>query len=1526
MKKAIAFFILLIFLFQLFSFKHVSSKDLSSDTWSKIIGYEKPEIATSVVINSKNEIIVKGVSETYVNEKEYPQVSDGLYSIQIVNMSQEGVINWAKRYGGPENNFPVTYLMGQYLTQLHWKDYAARSEVCNTRDGGLLVPHGNYLMKLNSNGKIMWTKKFTLNEKHIISVLIHKSCELWNGDIAVFGSISTSNANDRIFLAKLDKDGNFVWQKSYSGGGIPFADLEISTHGEFVIGDYSILAGRKARTQIYYINDNGNVKWSKLLIFNESSPPDFWESILSIKVDSNGNIYGSAYFGVYGNQSVIFKLSKSGDLLWTNRISVPGDVGGETFFHDIDINSDGNIIFAGRTTIFLPPESKALHHYDFDTVFLCTSPTGEPIWLKSFGRDLINENVLSVKCANNYIYSVGSSFSNKIAEKPFSYDNLPLLDFLIAKMDSQGDISSAGELLFPYNLEDRKNSFKVEAVETKVENGSHDVTDLELQVEQVNFNSIDVTLAEENIEGLARGTLNFEPLYPSSESEISEVMQGGIAYRYFTLKNENGEKIPNASIKYHTKFYSAVKQIKTDENGELAFAINIPKEKEIGTINNPIYIDGIFVNGIRYSKYLPPTFSLNINPISYSSNWTSGMGSSAKAGIGLGAASLFGQIEETGGMLLIRTKNDSLNANNDSLGINENTETATTVGLEAGIEFGGKAGPIEAKALNATTSITQSIFGEFTTLFNAPSGSSISEKLLEGFSILTGVHNCLSFGTTETLSMVINSIIAAISEKVMVKEILQGFSTKITGQFTGIKLGLTKKKDENNSFSMDGLGIGNFEENFTAKLSFTQYVSQNETSGKITLRFDFGISAVKAFGFSLGSIGEVQELSLEVVFNTSNLDFKRAIISYATPPDSRGEVQVINFYITREMLGNAINEIEQLTMLVASGVSVKDNNLLIDENMLAALINTIITKVPKIKIPYEKVVVMDKTPTSIDIGLGIKIAGFQVDLGVKPKFGYFKSYPIEVGVFIPVDTHAKIIKFIKYADYDTSIFSKDVDRLPDMITDILSVVGDIISQAWNAASGLLSNLSNTVINVSSGVKDTVYGKGEALFEAGSKLLSVSNNPELLNISSISAMKSNEITVLAYTPKGNNFIVGNFYSFMPKKSISKPATFTISYEDIAVQGRDENNFYMYIYDPLSFAWKQVENQERLLQENKIISKIMKLGEYCIGYDETPPSFQLVNINENEIITCDKPSLKVKILEEGSGIDAESISVKINNKDYAIDYNKKLQIIEIKFGEPLKRGKNTLKISASDTAGNQGSKSLYLTYYLLPSQPKIEVASITEEYIDLKISGVNNGETEIKKLIVERAEPYNGKIFHQLASIELNLDSFKDSSLASKRIYAYRAFVEDENGYRSQYSNVIYVTSKLIPIKPPSNLKGFQKENYVSLTWDNPKITDSSISIVIYRGKNEKEILEKIAELSNNEENFEDRNVKIGENYYYKIKAYDVNDPQNVSQFSNVIKVELRESKGISIFLLLGLSAGLLIVFLITIILLINRRKK
>jgi len=565
--------------------------------------------------------------------------------------------------------------------------------------------------------------------------------------------------------------------------------------------------------------------------------------------------------------------------------------------------------------------------------------------------------------------------------------------------------------------------------------------------------------------------LILEPLYPDNATEPSKVMQGGAAYRYFTLKRQSGEKVADANIKYYDPFSNKLENIKSNEDGEVILKFSTGAATNCGTYDISSKIRSIKVAGVKFLLLNEPSFSVEVFPLTYASNWTAGVGSSVKAGVGVGAGSAFGELGLAGGMLLIRTKSDPLYQNKESLGISENTQTDTTAGLEAGLEFGGKAGPVEAEALNATASITENVFGEFATLFNAPSNSSAGEKLVEGFSILTGVANCLSYGTTQTLNMVINTLIAAISDKVAVNKILQGIGFEVKGEVTGIELGISKDKDKNNGASMDGLGIGNIEGNCSGKIFFTQYVSQSEMSGKVVLKFEGSISAVTALGFDVGEIGAVQEMSLEVVLNNSNFDFKRAIMSFSTPPDSHGEVQSINFIVTAEMLGDAINEIEQLGNLVVSGAGTQESNILIDKNMLAALLNTIMVKVSDIEIPYERVVSMDKEPTEIEIGLGANIFGFQVDLGIEPKFGSFKSYTYETGILFPIDKNQKLMRLVKYTSYPTALFSKDVDKLSDMLGDILSAVGDVVKSAWHTVTGTLSNLQDTTIDVASGIGD-----------------------------------------------------------------------------------------------------------------------------------------------------------------------------------------------------------------------------------------------------------------------------------------------------------------------------------------------------------------------------------------------------------------------------------------------------------------------
>jgi len=123
-----------------------------------------------------------------------------------------------------------------------------------------------------------------------------------------------------------------------------------------------------------------------------------------------------------------------------------------------------------------------------------------------------------------------------------------------------------------------------------------------------------------------------------------------------------------------------------------------------------------------------------------------------------------------------------------------------------------------------------------------------------------------------------------------------------------------------------------------------------------------------------------------------------------------------------------------------------------------------------------------KNPTEIEIGLGANIFGFQVDLGIKPKFGSFKSYTYETGILFPIDKNQKLMRLVKYTSYPTALFSKDVDKLSDMLGDILSAVGDVVKSAWNIATGTLSNLKDTTIDVASGIGDKIYGTGEAILK------------------------------------------------------------------------------------------------------------------------------------------------------------------------------------------------------------------------------------------------------------------------------------------------------------------------------------------------------------------------------------------------------------------------------------------------------------
>ncbi|PKP58736.1 hypothetical protein CVT91_07995, partial [Candidatus Atribacteria bacterium HGW-Atribacteria-1] len=941
--------------------------------------------------------------------------------------------------------------------------------------------------------------------------------------------------------------------------------------------------------------------------------------------------------------------------------------------------------------------------------------------------------------------------------------------------------------------------------------------------------------------------LILEPLYPDSNSEPSKVMQGGVIYRYYTLKNQSDEPIAETELAYNNPFTNTNNRINiiSADNGEVVLEITTSDRNNVGTYNKEeciCEIGDIIIGGITYELLENPSFPVEILPLTYSTNWVAGNGCSAKGGIGI-AAGVFITGQQAGGMVVSRTLKDPLlNTNKDSLGINNNFSTEVGVGVGACL---GEAslGPVEVSGPEASASVSVGTFNEFTSLFNTPDNSENVEKLKEIFFLLVGVENALSMGSSQLLIEVINLLSAAISDPTEIKEILQGVNLKIDVDASLANFDL----DTGKGFTLSGLTLGSIGGSYNISAAIIDYPAGEEIGVKISLALQAEINLVIVIGYDIiGNTDTARSISLELILDKPSSTFKRAILSVSSPPNGDDEIQAIDFIIERGLILGFVDGIEQFSQILNPSDSDPDSGLVLDQYMVASILRTIINNCSEIKIPYRKIVLMDKEPKTLDIGLGVNILGNQVDLGIKPKFGKYNSFTLEEGVFVPIDRENNIAKFIKYSSYpdSDSLFSADVDSLPRMVVKLLSVIGDYLVDFWNVVSALISDTIDIIIEVGADIGGVVVGGAEVIFEAGTYLwdcisldieeiqkpcilpydikdigkeivtlptdyLTMGGVGEFYHVLPIKdnfsktfeiALKSDKeekrVTIVSIAPLDNPFIVGGFYSLQPVDkslvdSLSKPKTaeLNLTYTDKAIKGRDTEKFFIYRFNKEINAWKVIPSIHDKYKQ-KLTAQITQLGEYCIGYDDTPPVFSLLDYSPGEIILTALPQLRIKCQDTGSGINPLSLVAEIDDEAVNLDFDLKLGIAQLNYDFPLDAGEHQVTISGQDTSGNSNTQRFILKIQLPPSPITLEEAIVGDDAIELRFSPSQEGTFPLKQLILRRAEPYKGKIFHTLAKLEPGTIYFEDKSIEPKTNYAYQIFAEDTQGNRSIYSNIVY----------------------------------------------------------------------------------------------------------------------------------------
>ncbi len=276
------------------------------------------------------------------------------FNSAIVKTDKNGNISWNKTYDILNDSF-FSYVQlttdGGFILAGSTKPFDTFS------DNGLLV-------KTDKDGNELWSKYFGGEEYDSFNVVRQTSDD---GYIIVGESNSYSDNIQDIWLVKIDKDGNEMWNKTLSSNYDSSSDIKITSDGGYIItGSSGITNGL-----IFKVDSYGNKQWTK--IFETKG------RVSSIQQTSDGGYIATGYtpfISVHQNRGVgwIAKLTKKGKITWKKSIKH----GSYNEIRSVRITKDGGYMIAG-----------SMANDGLDGLLVKFNKKGKELWV--LGDDAVDE-------------------------------------------------------------------------------------------------------------------------------------------------------------------------------------------------------------------------------------------------------------------------------------------------------------------------------------------------------------------------------------------------------------------------------------------------------------------------------------------------------------------------------------------------------------------------------------------------------------------------------------------------------------------------------------------------------------------------------------------------------------------------------------------------------------------------------------------------------------------------------------------------------------------------------------------------------------------------------------------------------------------------------------------------------------------------------------------------------------------------------------------------------------------------------
>jgi hypothetical protein len=386
-------------------------------TFQKQYGGTVIDFGSSVEQTSDSGFIICGYSRSY---------GAGNADVYLIKTDSRGDTLWTRTYGNTgyddgtsvKQTFDGGYIVtgGTSLNALYliktksngdtlWTRVIEDSlggswgiDVVQTSDSGYVItgdgsftssfPHV-YLVKVNSNGDILWTKIFGGPYYQDRGRAIVQAS---NSDLVITGfslNFNSSGGNSRdIYVIRTNSVGDTIWTKTYDAGAEEEGyGIEQTTDGGFVLTGYT--SEYPMKLFLFKIDSIGDTLWTKLF-----SSTQFVQGYSLQKTADNGFIIAGTIENVSVNKpyALLMKTDSIGDTLWTRTFGLqPVSSSGEEA-HSVRQLNDGSYVFVGVDITMPGP--------DYRIYFVKTDSNGHsncneaalPINVSSFSVKVGNPN------------------------------------------------------------------------------------------------------------------------------------------------------------------------------------------------------------------------------------------------------------------------------------------------------------------------------------------------------------------------------------------------------------------------------------------------------------------------------------------------------------------------------------------------------------------------------------------------------------------------------------------------------------------------------------------------------------------------------------------------------------------------------------------------------------------------------------------------------------------------------------------------------------------------------------------------------------------------------------------------------------------------------------------------------------------------------------------------------------------------------------------------------------------------------